>query len=105
MKFYRFEAIERGEAKIIPDPHLILRLLYLVKETPKGYWIAMGDPNRLHVAFKKWVSKTAKKRYAYPTEEEALNSFILKKKRQIKILKYMLARAQADLSIGIEHKE
>jgi hypothetical protein len=35
----------------------------------------------------KWVSKTGKKRYAYPTKKEALESRIAINKRRIKFLK------------------
>jgi hypothetical protein len=48
------------------------------KETPKGYWI--GSYGKI------WVSKTAKKRYAYPTKDEAWKSFQARKQRQIKLL-------------------
>jgi hypothetical protein len=36
--------------------------------------------------FGHWVSKTAKKRYAYPTKDEALTNFIKRNERRVKIL-------------------
>jgi len=41
----------------------------VIKHTPKGVW--------LHICCSKkvWVSNTAKKRFAYPTKQLALNSF------------------------------
>ena len=42
----------------------------------------------------KWVSKTSHKRYAYPTEEQAMVNFKARKKRQIKILTNQLTRAR-----------
>jgi len=54
-----------------------------VKETPKGYWI--GD-----WLFKKWIPKDSKKRFAYPTKEEALNNFIIRTKKYIEIIKSRL---------------
>lgn len=70
----------------------------VIKETRCGYWIklfSMFDD-------KKWVSKGGKKRYAYPTEEEALTSFIARKKRQIKILEGKLRFAKIALYKGQE---
>jgi hypothetical protein len=69
------------------------RKFKVIKETPCGYWIKLFD------CFddKKWVSKTGKKRYAYPTEEEALTSFKARKRRQIEILESQLTRARVAL--------
>lgn len=61
----------------------------VIKETPCGYWISdykHHDPDkaiRNKYTWTKWVSKDGKKRYAYPTREEALHSFIIRKHRQI----------------------
>jgi hypothetical protein len=102
MKFYRYRAENSAVHDIdgelmtpsIPNPYIVLEEYFLNRETPKGYWIGYeenGD-GYLHSAFK-WVSKTARKRYAYPTKEEALQSFIKRKEKQIKILKYQLSNA------------
>lgn len=107
MKFYRYETVEYSESDIgIPNPTLVLREFNLFKETPKGHWIGCG----LHIpgslrgkAF--WVSKTSKKRYAYPTKAEALNNFIRRKKRQKGILKYQLSSCQAALELGLLEQE
>ncbi|MCP4053735.1 MAG: hypothetical protein GY739_11850 [Mesoflavibacter sp.] len=50
-----------------------------IKETPFGYWIQNGWLK------KKFVLKHSSKRYAYPTKEEAFNSF---KIRTIKSFHY-----------------
>jgi hypothetical protein len=97
MKFYRFEFVNYAElngdgefiSPKIPNPKLVKTEYSLVKETEKGYWICLGDITRLH-GHKRWVSKTAKKRHAYPTEEEALNGFIKRTEKRIKILKHQL---------------
>jgi hypothetical protein len=72
------------------------RKFRVIKETPCGYWIKLFD------CFddKKWVSKGGKKRYAYPTEEEALTSFKARKRRQIQILENQLTRARAALRMA-----
>ena len=46
------------------------------KETDKGKWINSYGTD-------KWVSNTSKKRYAYPTKEEALVGFVKRKEKQL----------------------
>jgi len=100
-EFYRYESIEYASTDIngefmsptFPDPKLNLITLNLFKETPKGYWIGYGDINSLHSG-ERWVSKTARKRYAYPTKEEALNNFIKRNERRIKILSRQVSVCQ-----------
>jgi len=43
-----------------------------VKETTYGYWIRLKDSP---YSKQKFVLKQSKKRYAYPTKDEAFNSF------------------------------
>jgi hypothetical protein len=55
----------------------------VTKQTPKGFWIVdLGD-------FRKriFVLNSGRKRYAYPTKEEAQTSFLARKRRQLAILK------------------
>lgn len=42
----------------------------------------------------KRTHKTSKRRYAYPTKQEALFSFYKRKEKQIQILDYQLAKAK-----------
>ena len=90
--FYRCAGVTR-----IHTP--ILDTWELLKETPKGYWIRPeGEYGRYSgAAKKKWVSKTARNRFAYPTEKEAVMNFFYRKKRQIKILEVQLDSAKTDL--------
>lgn len=98
-KFYRYEGIQyaskdhNGEyiSSSIPNPKLNLIELNLFKETDKGYWIGYGVniPGNLR-SEAIWVSKTAKKRFAYPSREEALVGYIKRTERRVKILKYDL---------------
>lgn len=97
MKFYRYENVR------FVDRVRVQEIVYdLVKETPKGYWIDWwGD--------KKWVSKTTKKRWAYPTREEAKTNFIARKNRQIEILTDKLKDAKdalyfADIDIKLDNE-
>lgn len=50
----------------------------VLKETPRCMWIVAYNK-----AGKRLVSKTAVKRYAYPTKEEALDNFVHRKKSHL----------------------
>lgn len=69
--FYRYEDSTYSGVRMVE--------FNLIKETPEGYWIMDGFDKR-------WVSKTGKKRYAYPTQAEALTSYIARKSRQKELL-------------------
>ncbi len=109
IKFYRYNIInyatmdmdEEYTKPILPNPKIVLTELNLHKETPKGYWIGYGyyqpeygDKLRGRSI---WVSKTSKRRYAYPTKEEALKSFIYRQKRAVEILDFKLKSHQIAL--------
>ena len=57
--------------------------------TPKGAHVAFSWNNT------RWISFTGRKRYAYPTKEEAWESFQIRKLRQIEHLERQLRRARA----------
>jgi hypothetical protein len=77
--------------KLYSNVHKPSILTYeILKTTPKGYWIAYRGSE-------KWISNYSKKRFAYPTKEEALESFKYRKKRQIRILKSQLRVANESL--------
>lgn len=92
--FYRYEIVEYAEldyygdfvSPAIPNPKVKLRTFNLFKETDKGFWIGYGNSDGVNSPLK-WVSKTATKRFAYPTKEEALENFIKRNERRIQILK------------------
>ena len=72
----------------------------VMKETPKGIWI--------YVPFnqKKFINLSAKKKFACISKEDALYSFIARKKRQIRILSTQLRDAQDALSlVGYKEEE
>lgn len=81
---------------------LDLMKFYAVRETPCGYWIVdeYEYDFELEFAKKRWVSKTGRKRFAYPTPEEALTSFIARKEKQVKILSAQLIGAKDALRLG-----
>jgi len=103
--FFRYESVEYaiigrdGDAEIslFPNPKVELRIFYLFKETNKGYWITYND-SKNNLRGDKWVSKTSKKRYAYPTKKEALDNFINRTKSRIMILKRQLWSCEISVS-------
>ena len=108
MKFYRYEARVYAEidcdgefcSPAIRIPKLELHEYDLLKETPKGYWIGYGGFGFSSLCWKKWVSKTAKKRYAYPSKEEAMTNYIKRTERRIKILKSQLEECKHGLRVA-----
>lgn len=102
--FYRYEAIEYASTNIdgeytsykIPNPKVVLRTYNVLRETPKGHWIEYGLPSSKG----KWVSKTSKKRYAYPTKIEALDNFIKRTEWRVAILKYQLWSCEISVNLA-----
>ena len=105
MKFYRYEAVSYADIDHdgeyvrprIPNVEIVLTDFNLHKETLKGYWIGYGHPDNGLQSHSRWVSKTARKRYAYPTKEEALTNYIKRTERRIGILKAQLLHVEIGL--------
>ena len=97
MKFYRYDA-----HYIMSGVDVLCDTFKLVKETPKGYWITIDS--LFFYSWKKWISKTSRKRFAYPTKAEALNSFIIRKEKQIIHCERAMHNAKRALSIAKEIK-
>lgn len=106
IKFYRYKAVQYAALSDdgdfsypkFPNPELVLEEYNLFKETPKGYWIGYGSIKPGHLRDNAhWVSKTARKRFAYPSKKEALIGFIKKKEKQIKLLQYQLTSVESIL--------
>jgi len=95
MLFYRYEIREHPNqggydmngnyvpSRFPPKVSLELKEFKLLRETPCGYWICNSDK---FFFWKKWIPKTSRKRYAYPTKEEALINFKKRTEKRIKIL-------------------
>ena len=113
MEFYRYgwgvvshasldESGEYGNNNNIfdmfPDTRLELTTYKLIEETPKGYWIDHEWSNRKW----KWISKTSRKRYAYPTKEEALKNFILRTEKRITYLQHDIISCKTALKLAKE---
>lgn len=100
MNFYRYELRTTISFEDTFSTHnLILEKYTLIKETEKGYWICYGSPIFFH-GRGKWIPKESKKRFAYPTKEEALKSYIARTKRRINYLTSDLETARLGLSLA-----
>lgn len=94
MKYFRIEnhqvssGVDEFDNPVGPGrTELYLHSYEVLKETPKGVWIqAYGT--------KKFILQNARKKFACPTIEEAIESFIARKKRQIRILSGQLENAK-----------
>ncbi len=66
------------EYKTFVHTHTSVRFneYHIIKKTEKGVWLDG----------KRWVSNTARKRFAYPTKKEALEAFIYRKEKYQRIL-------------------
>ena len=112
MKFYRYETVQYASMDVdgeycsspYPNPKLELSIYNMLAETPKGYWIGYGKIDGLHNRFK-WVSKTARKRFAYPTKEEALHNFIKRTEKRLSILEYQAISCKVGLSLANKVKQ
>lgn len=98
---YRYEDHRYNESswddyldKFIPHIRLRMDSYLILKTTPCGVWISLFGGS------KRFVLLTARKKWACKTKEEALESFIRRKKRQIGILECQLAEAQEALRLA-----
>lgn len=67
-----------------------------IKHTSSGYWINWSPKP-------KFISRYTDKRWAYDTKEAALNSYYRRKKKQVKILKAQLERAEKAVELTPEN--
>lgn len=71
----------------------------VLKTTLKGVWISTPYQNKKG---KKFILNDARKRYAYPTKELALNSMIIRKSRYISIMRSKIEETEAVLNAAKE---
>lgn len=70
----------------------------IIKETPCGYWIK----KKSMYGHKKWMAKKTKHPYAFFSKEEALDSYIARKRSQLCIVEGQKRNAEYFLSIALE---
>lgn len=82
----------------------------VVRHTPKGVWVCAGPSwssqaiDSMH-GYERFVLISARKRLCYATKEEAMTSFIARKKAQIRIYKAKIARAERALAAAARMDE
>lgn len=108
--WYRYvDDLRIGLDEYSPSEMRVSELTYRVLSvTPKGVWVA--DDTRSTYGYvrscygfiqgKRFILKNATARYAYPTKEMALKSYIARKKRQISILSAQIKTAKDALAIA-----
>ena len=83
MNLYRYEMVDHGT-----NVTLNLEVFKVAKETPCGYWVERFIGSRVLAsgfdhAYYRWVSRNATKRYCYPTKEQALTSYKIRKRKYL----------------------
>jgi hypothetical protein len=89
---YRFHEVRWSESRLV----LVKDEFKVLSKTEHGVWIDVYGNKR-------FVNLDARKRYACPTVQEALESFQARKKRQIRILTRQLKQAEAALTLTPEN--
>lgn len=106
MIFYRYEAHVNYHNAGNFTARAFITEYYAIKETERGYWISTEPPRNDDTTaltgkqlrmYGRWVSKTARKRYAYPTKAEALINAIARSKMRIFFINRSMKRADAIL--------
>jgi len=98
MKLYRYE-------DALTHNSLAVRLVEfeVIRETERGYWfveswLTSDAFKQMAERSKRWVSKDSRKRYCYPSKDEAWDSYLIRKSRQLGHLErqYNWAQQRAD---------
>lgn len=93
LKLYRFH-----DFPAYRGAHITLFDFAVLRETPRGYWIDVWGK-------KKWVSKTARSRFAYPEIEKAKTNFKKRKERQLGFLKLKVTHVENVLKAELSQDE
>lgn len=80
---------------------------FVTKVTPKGVWLTscFWANDISWSKYDRFVRNNARKRFACPTEQEALESFVARKKAQRKIYKHRLNTVNAVLKLVSNESE
>lgn len=94
MKLYRYTKHCYDECLLDIDDNSNVKLRLseydVIRNTPKGYVIKVNYKE-------KWVPNDTKRRFAYPTKEEAMNNFVKRTQRSIWIMKHNIEFAKLAL--------
>ena len=81
--------------------YVSVRTYPVVRETPRGVWLeSAGDYGQ-----DRFVLRDARKRFACPTLNEALESFRARKERQLKILTAQIRHVRKCLEAKIDERD
>lgn len=97
-KYYRYEY--QPHEYFNQQGSLYLMTFTVVRRTPKGAWV-IAQPYGFKERF---ILDSARKKYCYPDHNQALTSFIARKRRYISILKHNLENAEHALKLGLEKR-
>lgn len=79
-KLYRFTYYTGSYEQVT----LELQILDIVAYTPAGYWIGtICKAFPKYTTKEKWIGANSRKRFAYPTVREALQSLIIRKRKHV----------------------
>lgn len=102
-KAYRYEKYCNDETLRDWDNNSNVRVrlkeFTVLKETPKGYWIDTGNKS------KKWVGKDSKSPFAVLSIEQALENFVLRQQRSIRIMQHQIEFAKLGIACAKQHQE
>lgn len=89
-----------GDVSYFASSQVRLRSLPVLKRTPCGVWVETVSGNR------RFVRLQGRKRYACPTEQEAQQAFIARKKAQLRLLLTQVEHVEFALrTVGEEKAE
>ena len=113
MKYYRYSDPLLFEVNVYDSlNNLRLEEYEVIKETRCGKWIRFPDHDKYlydplkyiegkkFILEKSWYKHTTNKRFAWPTKEEALISYIARKEKQIRLLENQLECTKVYLQIA-----
>jgi hypothetical protein len=98
MDYYRYadirysNGIDEFEHSLGYFIDVVLRTFEVTRQTPKGVWINYGHDKR-------FILENARKKFACATKEEALESFLARKKRQRSLLIRQLSDTNSAITI------
>ena len=93
MNLYRYQEVLWPESKMT----LSCNEFFVLSETKTGAWIELYSGSG-----KRFVKYDARKKFACRTKEEALESYYARKRRQVRILRAQLQRAETALKLTAE---
>lgn len=101
MELYRFVKEcdyddDNGDMLVVTNRRVVCKSYNVIRET-NASWIIEDDTTRKG---KRVISKTSRKKFAYPEQRDALINYITRAERHIKILQYSLEDAKTFLEIA-----